>query len=104
MTDAAAPAVALCPSSALHHGGRAVAFDVVYAGQTCQAFAIRYQEGVHAYLNRCTHVAMEMDYQPGRFLTIPGVGCSAPRMARPTYPIRVSVQVALAVVVWSSLR
>jgi hypothetical protein len=22
---------------------------------------------VHAYLNRCTHVAMEMDYQPNRF-------------------------------------
>ena len=67
MTHAAAPAIAICQSSALHHGGRAVAFDVVYAGQNCQAFAIRYQEGVHAYLNRCTHVAMEMDYQPGRF-------------------------------------
>lgn len=67
MTDAAAPTIVVCQSGALHHGGRAVAFDVRYAGQTCQAFAIRYQDGVHAYLNRCTHVAMEMDYQPGRF-------------------------------------
>ena len=43
------------------------AFDVVYAGQTCRAFAIRYQGHVHAYLNRCAHVAMEMDWQPNRF-------------------------------------
>uniref|UniRef100_UPI003567C91D Rieske (2Fe-2S) protein n=1 Tax=Hydrogenophaga sp. TaxID=1904254 RepID=UPI003567C91D len=42
-------------------------FDVVYQGQTCRAFAIRYQGRVHAYLNRCTHVAMELDWQPDRF-------------------------------------
>lgn len=45
----------------------AVPFDVVYQGQTCRAFAIRYAGEVHAYLNRCTHVAMEMDFQPNRF-------------------------------------
>jgi nitrite reductase/ring-hydroxylating ferredoxin subunit len=45
----------------------AVPFDVVYQGQTCRAFAIRYKGQVHAYLNRCTHVPMEMDYQPNRF-------------------------------------
>ena len=58
---------ALCNSADLVDGGRAVPFDVVYAGQTCRAFAIRYQGLPHAYLNRCTHVAMEMDYQPDRF-------------------------------------
>ncbi len=42
-------------------------FDVVYGGQTCRAFAIRFEGRVHAYLNRCAHVAMEMDYQPNRF-------------------------------------
>ena len=57
----------LCPSEALVDGGRAVAFDVRYCGQICRAFAIRYQGRVHAYLNRCTHVPMEMDYQEGRF-------------------------------------
>ena len=56
----------LCPSEALVDGGRAVAFDVRYCGQICRAFAIRYQGRVHAYLNRCTHVAMELDYQPNR--------------------------------------
>ena len=59
--------VALCNSADLVDGGLAVPFDVQYAGQTCRAFAIRYQGLPHAYLNRCTHVAMEMDYQPDRF-------------------------------------
>ncbi|MCB2034212.1 MAG: Rieske (2Fe-2S) protein, partial [Ottowia sp.] len=51
----------------MHDGGLAVGFDVVYAGQTMRAFAIRFEGKVHAYLNRCTHVAMEMDYQEGKF-------------------------------------
>lgn len=57
----------LCNSRDLIEGGRAVPFDVVYAGQTCRAFAVRFQGQAHAYLNRCSHVAMEMDYQPDRF-------------------------------------
>ena len=67
MADATTPAIALCNSKDLSNGARAVPFDVVFAGQTCRAFAIRYQDQAHAYLNRCTHVAMEMDYQPDRF-------------------------------------
>jgi nitrite reductase/ring-hydroxylating ferredoxin subunit len=59
--------IPLCNSAELVDGGLAVPFDVVYAGQTCRAFAIRYRSVPHAYLNRCTHVAMEMDYQPDRF-------------------------------------
>jgi nitrite reductase/ring-hydroxylating ferredoxin subunit len=61
------PIVPLCNSLDLQNGGRAVPFDVSFAGQTCTAFAIRYQGTAHAYLNRCTHVAMEMDWQPGQF-------------------------------------
>lgn len=60
-------AIALCNSAELVDGGLAVAFDVNHAGQSCRAFAIRWQGQVHAYLNRCAHVAMEMDYQEGRF-------------------------------------
>ncbi|MFT3777464.1 MAG: Rieske 2Fe-2S domain-containing protein [Ottowia sp.] len=59
--------IALCNSADLQEGALAVPFDVVYGGQTCRAFAIRFGGQVHAYLNRCTHVAMEMDYQPDRF-------------------------------------
>ncbi len=56
----------LCNSSDLRDGGLAVPFDVVYAGQTCRAFAVRFQGLPQAYLNRCTHVAMELDWQPNR--------------------------------------
>jgi nitrite reductase/ring-hydroxylating ferredoxin subunit len=59
--------IPLCNSRDLVDGGLAVSFDVVYGGQTCRAFAIRYRGQAHAYVNRCTHVAMEMDWQPNRF-------------------------------------
>lgn len=62
--DAAIP---LCPSADLVNGGLAVPFDVVHAGSTCRAFAVRFEGQVFAYLNRCAHVAMEMDFQPDRF-------------------------------------
>jgi nitrite reductase/ring-hydroxylating ferredoxin subunit len=57
---------ALCNGHDLRDGAEAVPFDLRYAGQTSRAFAIRHQGRVHAYLNRCTHVAMEMDWQPNR--------------------------------------
>ena len=60
-------AIPLCRSADLRDGGLAVPFDVVYGGQTCRAFAIRYRGQVHAWLNRCAHVAMELDWQPNRF-------------------------------------
>ena len=47
--------IPLCNSADLVNGGRAVPFDVVYAGQTCRAFAVRHQGQVP-------------DYQPDRFL------------------------------------
>jgi nitrite reductase/ring-hydroxylating ferredoxin subunit len=64
--------IALCNAPDLINSGVAVPFDVVYCGQTCVAFAIRYAGQVHAYLNRCSHVPMEMDYQPNRFFDLTG--------------------------------
>jgi nitrite reductase/ring-hydroxylating ferredoxin subunit len=64
--------IALCNSADLLDGGLAVPFDVIYHGQSCRAFAIRYQGQAHAYLNRCSHVAMEMDYQPNHFYDYTG--------------------------------
>lgn len=36
---------------------------------TLPAFVIRHGGQVHAYLNRCAHVSMELDWQPGQFFT-----------------------------------
>ena len=58
---------ALCHSADLIDGGQAVPFDVVYGGMTCRAFAVRFNGQPHGYLNRCAHIAMEMDYLPNRF-------------------------------------
>ena len=57
----------LCRSDELVDRGLAVPFDVNYGGQTCRGFAVRVGLRVRAYLNRCAHVAMEMDFQPNRF-------------------------------------
>ena len=59
--------IPLCNATDLAEGGRAVPFDVVYGGETCRAFAVRFEGQPHAYLNRCSHVAMELDFQPDRF-------------------------------------
>lgn len=59
--------IALCAASELSDGGLAMPFDVVYGGQTCRAFAVRYEGVARAFLNRCSHVAMEMDMMPNRF-------------------------------------
>ena len=59
--------IPLCKAEDLSEGGVAVPFDVTYAGETCRAFAIRFEGQPHAFLNRCSHVAMEMDFQPDRF-------------------------------------
>jgi len=64
--------IPLCNSADLVDSGLAVPFDVVYGGQTCRAFAIRFEGQIHAYLNRCTHLAMELDYQPDRFFDASG--------------------------------
>ena len=64
--------IALCSSADLVERGLAVPFDVVFAGQTCRAFAVRFDTQAYAYLNRCTHVAMELDWQPNRMFDATG--------------------------------
>lgn len=64
--------IALCSSADLRDGGLAVSFDVVFGGQTCPAFAVRYHGSVYAYVNRCSHVALELDWQPNKVFDASG--------------------------------
>lgn len=66
------PALDLCASEALAERGAAVAFDVVFEGRACRAFAVRFGGEAHAYLNRCGHMPMEMDYVEGQFFDSTG--------------------------------
>jgi nitrite reductase/ring-hydroxylating ferredoxin subunit len=62
----------ICASQALADSGRGVRFEVEYFGERAPAFAVRYAGEVHAYLNRCAHVAMELDWQEGVFFDSAG--------------------------------
>jgi nitrite reductase/ring-hydroxylating ferredoxin subunit len=57
----------ICASAALREAGLGVRFEVEYFGQPAPAFVIRKDGRVHGYLNRCAHVAMELDWQEGVF-------------------------------------
>jgi nitrite reductase/ring-hydroxylating ferredoxin subunit len=60
--------VRLCASADLADGATAFVFDLLEWGRPVRGFAQRAQGRVVAYLNRCAHVPMEMDWQPGVFL------------------------------------
>ena len=57
----------ICASSALEEGGLGVRFAVSTRDGEAKAFAVRYDGDVHAYLNRCAHVPVELDWQEGDF-------------------------------------
>ena len=59
--------IEVCRSEVLVNGGRGVRFEVSVAGRAVPAFAVRFGGIPRAYLNRCAHVAMELDWQPGEF-------------------------------------
>lgn len=58
----------LCESAALQERGLARVFDVMVWRQPARAFAMRFDGRVVAYVNRCLHVPIELDWQPGQFL------------------------------------
>jgi nitrite reductase/ring-hydroxylating ferredoxin subunit len=58
----------ICASDELLERGKGVRFDVMHFRERVNAFALRFEGQVVAYLNRCAHVPTELDWQPGEFL------------------------------------
>jgi nitrite reductase/ring-hydroxylating ferredoxin subunit len=58
----------LCASGALIEKGNAIGFDVLHFRQPARGFALRFDGRIVAYLNRCLHVPVEMDWNAGEFL------------------------------------
>jgi len=56
----------LCAADALREGEAAIRFAVRVGGTTASAFVIRHGGQLRGYLNRCAHVAMELDWLPGQ--------------------------------------
>ncbi len=68
----AARARLICASAELADGGDGVRFELIRDGETVAAFAIRYADRAYAYLNRCGHIAMELDWKQGKFFDAEG--------------------------------
>jgi len=62
----------ICRADALVDGGDGVRFEVCIRGQMAEAFAIRFGGRVYAYMNRCAHVPVELDWNPGKFFDADG--------------------------------
>lgn len=64
----------ICASDALAERGRGVRFEMPIAGgNMANAFAVRYGGKVYAYLNRCAHVGIELDWNAGEFFDESGL-------------------------------
>ena len=57
----------------MKEGGRGLRFDVLNTkGETIPAFAVKYDYQYFAYMNKCGHIAVQLDYMPGEFFSDDG--------------------------------
>lgn len=57
----------ICDSAAVADGGTGVRFEIERDGRQVSAFVIRHAGQAHAFLNRCAHQGVELDWQEGQF-------------------------------------
>lgn len=65
--------ILICTSEDVSEGGKGVRFPVVAGEQDAIGFVVRYGGVVHGYLNRCVHVPIELDWNPGEFFESSGL-------------------------------
>lgn len=63
----------ICAGAQLLDAGRGLRFEVELDGEAVPAFVIRYRGKVYAYLNRCAHIPVELDWQEGEFFDLSGL-------------------------------
>jgi nitrite reductase/ring-hydroxylating ferredoxin subunit len=63
----------ICGSDELPEAGLGLRFTVDRNGAAEPAFAVRFRGQVRAYLNRCGHVPVELDWQQGEFFDHSGL-------------------------------
>jgi len=66
-------AIYICDSESLDEGGKGIRFPVTVAGDDLTAFVVRYGQEPRAYLNRCAHLPMELDWTEGEFFESSGL-------------------------------
>jgi nitrite reductase/ring-hydroxylating ferredoxin subunit len=65
--------VFICESDAVVEGGKGVRFPVTAFGDEATGFVVRYDGKPYAYLNRCAHVPIELDWFEGDFFESSGL-------------------------------
>ncbi len=65
--------ILVCASEDVLEGGRGVRFDVRAFGDKATGFVVRYSGKAYAYLNRCAHVPIELDWAQGEFFESSGL-------------------------------
>jgi nitrite reductase/ring-hydroxylating ferredoxin subunit len=65
--------VLICESAQVVEGGKGVRFPVVAFGDAATGFVVRYDGKPRAYLNRCAHVPIELDWFEGEFFESSGL-------------------------------
>jgi len=59
--------ILICAADALTDGGTGVRFPVTVGGEAATGFVVRHGGKAYAYLNRCAHVPIELDWAEGEF-------------------------------------
>lgn len=72
----------ICHSGDLLEAGRGVRFSVVWRGREEPAFAVRFRGRVYAYLNRCAHTPIELDWNAGEFFDAEGECLIRPHLGK----------------------
>ncbi len=62
----------ICASEALESGSTGIKFSVSRGAMAHPAFAVRFEGQVYAYLNRCAHLMLQLDYGNGEFFDADG--------------------------------
>jgi nitrite reductase/ring-hydroxylating ferredoxin subunit len=68
----AAGELLICGSDDLREAGRGFRFSLSVNGRQEPAFAIRFGGRAFAYLNRCAHTPIELDWNAGEFFDAEG--------------------------------
>ncbi|MCB1891121.1 MAG: Rieske 2Fe-2S domain-containing protein [Rhodocyclaceae bacterium] len=57
----------ICASDSLANGGKGIRFEIATECGPQSAFVVRHDGKAYAYLNRCAHIGIELDWRPGEF-------------------------------------
>lgn len=60
----------ICLSQDLLDGEKGVRFDLPEFGRNVTGFAVRFHGKVYAYINRCAHIPIELDWNQGEFFDV----------------------------------